>query len=211
MAQTDRKQIEEIIREEIKNLPEGFLQRVLARSAGQKSALKALGSNVGNMYQAIAKGQGQNLQSPAVARAVAIGSRRIASYEKKLAKVFLDMANDLEMIFGDDFQNAPEQLRTLFNNLDEESTRFLGLVSSLGKETEKALTQSVAKPTQNKSVPASKPSSPPPAPPADDAESEVLPAQKPRAQKSGTKKAAASKGAPRSRGSQRVRGTRRAE
>ena len=62
------------------------------------------------------------------------------------------MTNDLEMIFGEDFQNAPDSLKQLFNQLDDASTSFLGLVGRLGQETQKSLTQPGGQSGQDPSV-----------------------------------------------------------
>ena len=131
--ETDIKRIIKEIIEEQSELDEGFLDRIAARVSGNTSKLKALGKNVGKIYRGVTTGSIDSLSNPKVVKAMSIGAKRIQSYEIKLSKVFKDMVADLELIFGESFETAPPQLKNAINDLDEESVKFMGAVSAIGK------------------------------------------------------------------------------
>lgn len=138
----ERQEVERIIREELEaaSLDEGFLQRVMSRAQGETSALRQLGKNVGTIYQAIAQGKSGQLKNPKVVKAVETGVRRLQGYEKKFAKVLADMTNDLELMFGENFESAPDQLKNVFRGLDDASTTFAQQLSDLTKQAQSVLT-----------------------------------------------------------------------
>lgn len=126
-----REELENIIREEI--VREGFLDRVMAKSKGNLSALKALGQRSVQGLNLIATGNvdASKIQDPKIVRSVTIAVQRIKGYQGKFAKLLLDFSNDLELMFGDNLEKAP-QIKHLLDKLDNSATSFakeIGLIS----------------------------------------------------------------------------------
>ena len=87
-------EIEKIIREEMA-LDEGFLSRVMARARGNQSALKTLGTNVSQVFKAVAQGKTDLIKDPRLMKALTTGMVRIKDYEKKFSAVMIDFISDI--------------------------------------------------------------------------------------------------------------------
>ena len=128
-------EIEKIIREEMA-LDEGFLSRVMARARGNQSALKTLGTNVSQVFKAVAQGKTDLIKDPRLMKALTTGMVRIKDYEKKFSAVMIDFISDMKIMFGENFENAPDALKSRLNVWGEESKDLLDLTQMVGKDLE---------------------------------------------------------------------------
>ena len=64
-----------------------------------------------------------------------------ATYEKQFAKLLFDFAQDVEYLFGKDFNGVPEIKQDL-DELDRTSTKFAQEISDIGKGIQAKLQQS---------------------------------------------------------------------
>lgn len=128
-----------LIRESLGEIDEGILQRILARAKGNQSGLQALGKNIGSVFKAITTGQTGDMRDPRLVKAGTTAIVRVDSYKKKVAKVFEEFSKDLKIIFGDNFANAPEQVRTALNELDEVMTDVFGSIDKISNSVESSI------------------------------------------------------------------------
>lgn len=128
------KMLHEVLLEQEK-VEEGFIDRVLAKARGNVSGLKTFGKNLGQVFQAATTGKGE-FTDPRMAKAVATATSRIKSYNKQISKNVVEFASDLEAIFGDGLQNAPQQLKQKLTEFGEASKQLLTLTGEIGKEVE---------------------------------------------------------------------------
>lgn len=135
-----RKQIEQIIYEEM--VKEGFLDRVMAKSKGNTSALKAFGQRGLQAVKLATTGQVDisKIQDPKLVKMVTMAVHRIKGYEGKFAKLLQDFTVDLETMFGGDLGKAP-QIKSALNQLDDAATSFAQQISNISKDIQAKVTQ----------------------------------------------------------------------
>lgn len=140
MAKQDiaREQLEKLVREELMKqaaLDEGFLDRVMARTQGNKSALKAFGQRGMQAIKLAATGQVDmtKIQDPKLIKAVTMSVTRLKQYEKKFEKLMFDMSNDLQVMFGKDFSKVPGLQRSI-DKIDQHSEAFMQSIKDVGDE-----------------------------------------------------------------------------
>lgn len=160
----DRQRFDNLLSEVMTDLQnEGFFDRVMAKASGKASKLGALGKNIGTIYQAVSKGQAGVLQNPNAVKAVKTGVKRLQSYETQLSKVFVDFTNDLELMFGENFKNAPANLQQAFQKLNKESTTFIDSLGAVIKSAQDSLTTPPTAPGVPEQEPEAAPASQAPA------------------------------------------------
>lgn len=131
----DRARLEEIIREELSNLDEGFLDRVLAKAKGNVKGLNTVGQNLKKVGVAVAKGGDLNqiLKNPGVERGIEIAASRVGGFQKKLSKVSVDLMSDMESMFGEGLKDAPEGIKKELLEWGEDVKALLTDTSDLAK------------------------------------------------------------------------------
>lgn len=132
-------QIEQIIREELSKMDEGFLARVMARARGNQSALKTLGTNVGQVFKAVVQGKTDLIKDPRLMKALTTGMVRIKDYEKKFSALMVDFGADMKIMFGENFENMPDALKQRMSVWGEESKDLLDLTQLVGKDLEELI------------------------------------------------------------------------
>lgn len=133
-----KKMIREALLEQEK-VDEGFIDRVLAKARGNVSGLKALGGNIGQVFKAVSTGKA-DFRDPKIAKAAAMASSRIKSYNKDLEKTVVSFASDLEALFGEGLGQAPDSVKQLLAQFGETSKQMMTLTQNIGKEVEKMVT-----------------------------------------------------------------------
>ena len=140
MGRIKREELENIISEELSKLDEGFLSRILAKAKGNVSGLQALGKNIGQVYNMVAKGENPTaLQNPKIAKALKMGSSRIEEYKGKLSKLFVDFASDMKLMFGENFENMPPEIKKQMNVWGEDVKEVLELTVEISNAVEESL------------------------------------------------------------------------
>lgn len=144
---------EELMKQEA--LEEGFLDRVMARASGNKSALKALGNRGIQAIKLAATGQVDmsKIQDPKLIKAITMAVTRLKQYEGKFEKLMFDMSNDLQLMFGKEFGRVPG-LQGSIDKIDQHSEAFMQALKDVGVEIQaKISSPKSAPPEQNTEEP----------------------------------------------------------
>lgn len=133
-----REQLEKLVREELmkqEELDEGFLARVMARTKGNSSALKAFGQRGVQAIRLAATGQVDmsKIQDPKLIKAITMAVTRLKAYEEKFTKLMFDMSGDLQIMFGKDFSKVPG-LQQSIDKIDQHSEAFVQALKDVGEE-----------------------------------------------------------------------------
>lgn len=124
----ERKELEELIKKEV--LEEGVWDRLKAKSRGSVRALQQVGKNL----KAAAQGDADNLQNVKFVRASNIAQSRVQSFSNKLNKIGIDFINDMESLFGQNMQNAPNNIRAKIEELEQGFDMFVGDLNDLQEQ-----------------------------------------------------------------------------
>jgi len=125
MAKLTEAELRQIIREELEDIDEGFLDRLLAKAKGTGSKLSGIAKNIGQVGQAVAQGGdlGALKAKPEVMKGIKMAASRVNGFSKKLDSVSIDFLSDMEALFGEDLENAPDEVK---KSLEDFSKRIAG-------------------------------------------------------------------------------------
>jgi len=161
MAKLTSAELRKIIREELNDLDEGFLDRMMGSTKGTISKYKGIGQNLAQLIGGAAKGGRIDYsKDPKIMKAVTIAASRVGTFNKELKAVFRDFVNDMTAFFGEDLVNAPDVVK---DPLDQIGKRFVDIrrhLDALSNDLKKGkLSQAgtIAKPEEESPPPKSAP------------------------------------------------------
>jgi len=130
MAKLTDAELRKIIREELSDLDEGFLDRLIGKTKGTFSKYKGIGQNLGQLARGAAKGGRVDFaKDPKMMKAVTMAAGRVKTFDEEVNDVFTDFAKDMISFFGEDLVNAPDVVK---DPLDQIGTRFVDIKRHLG-------------------------------------------------------------------------------
>ena len=140
MGLIKREELEKIIAEELSQLDEGFLSRLMAKAKGNMSGLQAIGKNASSAFKMITQGDKEAvLQNPKVAKLTSMAASRILAYEKKLSKLTIEFTSDMKMMFGESFENMPDDIKQKMNVWGEDVKEMLSLTHYIAQSVSKEI------------------------------------------------------------------------
>jgi hypothetical protein len=135
MAKLTEAELRQIIREELEDIDEGFLDRFLAKAKGAGSKLGGMAKNVGQIGQAVAKGGdiGALKAKPEVMKGIKMAASRVNGFSKKLDSLSIDFLSDMEALFGEGLENAPDEVKKSLEDFSKKITSAKAHAVNLGK------------------------------------------------------------------------------
>tara|TARA_R100000353_G_C6469304_1_gene186117 strand:- start:13 stop:459 length:447 start_codon:yes stop_codon:yes gene_type:complete len=135
MAKLTEAELRQIIREELEDIDEGFLDRFLAKAKGAGSKLGGMAKNVGQIGQAVAQGGdiGTLKAKPEVMKGIKMAASRVNGFSKKLDSLSIDFLSDMEALFGEGLVNAPDEVKKSLEDFSKKITSAKAHAVNLGK------------------------------------------------------------------------------
>jgi hypothetical protein len=135
MAKLTEAELRQIIREELEDIDEGFLDRFLAKAKGAGSKLGGMAKNVGQIGQAVAQGGdiGALKAKPEIMKGIKVASSRVNGFAKKLDSLSIDFLSDMEALFGEGLENAPDEVKKSLEDFSKKITSAKAHAVNLGK------------------------------------------------------------------------------
>ena len=135
MAKLTEAELRQIIREELEDIDEGFLDRFLAKAKGAKSKLGGMAKNVGQIGQAVAQGGdiGALKAKPEVMKGIKMAASRVNGFSKRLDSLSIDFLSDMEALFGEGLENAPDEVKKSLEDFSKKITSAKAHAMNLGK------------------------------------------------------------------------------
>ena len=135
MAKLTEAELRQIIREELEDIDEGFLDRFLAKAKGTGSKLGGMAKNVGQIGQAVAQGGdiGALKAKPEVMKGIKMAASRVNGFSKKLDSLSIDFLSDMEALFGEGLENAPDEVKRSLEDFSKKITSAKAHALNLGK------------------------------------------------------------------------------
>jgi hypothetical protein len=135
MAKLTEAELRQIIREELEDIDEGFLDRFLAKAKGAGSKLGGMAKNVGQIGQAVAQGGdfGALKAKPEVMKGIKMAASRVNGFSKKLDSLSIDFLSDMEALFGEGLENAPDEVKKSLEDFSKKITSAKAHAVNLGK------------------------------------------------------------------------------
>ena len=135
MAKLTEAELRQIIREELEDIDEGFLDRFLAKAKGAGSKLGGMAKNVGQIGQAVAQGGdiGALKAKPEVMKGIKMAASGVNGFSKKLDSLSIDFLSDMEALFGEGLENAPDEVKKSLEDFSKKITSAKAHAVNLGK------------------------------------------------------------------------------
>jgi hypothetical protein len=135
MAKLTEAELRQIIREELEDIDEGFLDRFLAKAKGAGSKLGGMAKNVGQIGQAVAQGGdiGALKAKPEIMKGIKVASSRVNGFAKKLDSLSIGFLSDMEALFGEGLENAPDEVKKSLEDFSKKITSAKAHAVNLGK------------------------------------------------------------------------------